>query len=166
MGVVAIAIGIIPAAIIGAVILIIVHWDKIVSMFNNFITFIQGVGAAISNALIGGFFAVINFILGGIAKLIQKWTEFKSNFKMPSLGGLLSSATGILGFQKGGYVTGSGLAMVHKGETIIPSGGGNTNNKQINNSITMNVGNIAGVEDDFAASLGPTLMNELGRFTT
>ena len=56
--------------------------------------------------------------------------------------------------------------MVHKGETVIPAGGSSTNNKQINNSITMNVGNIAGVEDDFAASLGPTLMNELGRFTT
>jgi hypothetical protein len=58
------------------------------------------------------------------------------------------------------------MAMVHKGETIIPSGGSTTNSKQINNSITLNVGNVGGAEEDFAMSLGPTLQNELGRFTT
>ena len=168
MGVVAIAIGIIPATIIAAVILIYTQWDKIVAMFNGFLGFIKGIGAGIRDAIVGAFQFAINWVMGGIAKLTNMWDGVMSKFKMPDLSasGLLNSARGIIGFQKGGHVTGTGMAMVHKGETIVPSGASTTNSKQINNSITLNVGNVGGAEEDFAMSLGPTLQNELGRFTT
>jgi hypothetical protein len=165
MGVVALAIGIIPAAIIAAVILIYTQWDKIVAMFKGFIKFMGGVGNAIKEGIVGGIMSAVTVVLSWIAIITNKWDAFKSKFKLPTGQGILKSARGIIGFAKGGQVTGTGMAIVHKGETIIPNGGGQ-NNKQINNSITLNVGNVAGVEDDFAMSLGSTLQNELGRFTT
>ena len=134
-----------------------IRWDKTLEF--------MGGGKNIKSALDIGK-ALISGVINMIWMMIPAPLRALLKGGMKFAGGALGTAKGILGFQKGGQVTGTGLAMVHKGETIIPSGGGNTNNKQINNSITMNVGNIAGVEDDFAASLGPTLMNELGRFTT
>ena len=165
MGVVAIAIGIIPAAIIAAVILIYTQWDKITAMFKGFVAFMGDVGKGIKDGIVGGIMSAISIVFGIMASLSNKWAAFKSKFKIPTGKGILKSARGIIGFAKGGHVTGTGMAMVHKGETIIPNGGG-TNNKQINNSITLNVGNVAGAEDDFAMSLGSTVQNELGRFTT
>ena len=68
MGVVAIAIGIIPAIIIASVILIITQWSKITAMFNTFVSFLKVVGGAIKfviiNAFKKSFEYVINLIEG------------------------------------------------------------------------------------------------------
>ena len=61
-------------------------------------------------------------------------------------------------------ITKSGLAVVHAGEAVIPSKS-ISNSKQISNSITMNIGNVAGIEDDFAMTLGAAMHSEMRRFT-
>jgi len=162
MAVVAIAIGIIPAAIIAAVILIITQWDTIVAMFNSFIGFIGGVGKSITAAIQGAFLSAIVFVIGLIDGLNKAWQNFAGTFKLPSLGDIGAGIKGLLHLQDGGMITKSGLAMVHAGEAVIPSKAIASN--QISNSITINMGNIAGVEDDFAMVLGASMQAEMGRF--
>ena len=162
MTVVAIAIGIIPAAIIAAVILIITQWDKIMAGFAAVGAFIGDVAHNIQKSIVSAFFNAVSSVFVIIAGLVKKWNDFKSNFRLPSLGGALAGAKKMLHLQEGGMITKSGLAMVHAGEAVIPSKSIASN--QISNSITINMGNIAGVEDDFAMVLGASMQAEMGRF--
>ena len=73
----------------------------------------------VANAISSTFKGVVNFVIGIINSLIRS---------IPFIGESLPLIPFV---QKGGYIAKTGVAVVHKGETVIPAGGQNTMNINI-----------------------------------
>ena len=89
--------------------------------------------------IIQGFKNLANLIKNALMDIIPDWMIdiFKKGISIGS--SVFGAAKGLLGsFQTGGIVPQTGPYMLHKGETVVPTGQGTTNNLGTTNNIVVN----------------------------
>jgi hypothetical protein len=114
-----------------AIIPIVKNFDKVKAVAQAVFDFFKGVWRGVGNLISGPFRAAFNVIVGIFERIwawIQKILHAPGNL-LGKVGGFLGKAGGFLGkaiphFQQGGVMPHTGLAMLHAGETVIPSGVG------------------------------------------
>lgn len=115
------------------------HWDKIVPFFKKIIDYIvkewklfieniKHIMGMVVGIVTGNWDKVKEHFFGIIDNIKQKWKGLINVISMPLIG--IGKGIGWLkeklfgGFQFGGVVNRTGPYMLHKGETVTPSGGG------------------------------------------
>jgi len=140
-------------------------WDKIKSIFKNAWDFIVSIPGKIFNA----FKDLGKKIRDAITSIIPDWMMklFKGGAS------IISKVGGFMGFQTGGIVPETGLALVHKGERVIPRsevnrGAGSTNvfSPEINITATVSSDiDLNRLADEINRRLAPQFERAVGRGT-
>jgi hypothetical protein len=149
---------------------VIKHWDTVKGWFSSFFSWLGNMFSAIWDGIKSGFKAVVNFFIWGLNTWIGGW-EAMFNFAIKGLNFLINLINKIPGinigtignvsfgiipsFANGGVMPYTGLAMVHKGETVTPAG------QNINSSPIINIS--ANVSNDYDVR---RLADQLSKFWT
>lgn len=102
-------------------------WSFITTKVRNFVNFFKGLPGRVRSAATGMFDPVWNAFRSAINRLISGWNRL--SFTLPSVsvpgigkvGGFTLSTPDIPHLATGGRIVASGLAMVHRGERVIPA---------------------------------------------
>ncbi len=99
----------------------------VVSAFNTVVGFVQGLPGRISSAVSGMWDGLKSAFRSAINWIIDKWNGLE--FKVPgfslfgkSFGGITIGVPDIPHLDSGGIITKTGIAEVHRGETVTPAG--------------------------------------------
>jgi len=107
-----------------AIIPIVKNWAKIRAAAQAVFDFFKGAWQGVGNLISGPFRAAFNVIVGIFTRIwawIQKILHAPGNL-LGKVGGFFGKGFKWLGGkQHGGYISETGLALLHAGETVIPS---------------------------------------------
>jgi hypothetical protein len=105
-----------------AVLLIIRNWKTITDFFGGIVHWFSTTWHTVWLAIVSPFQDALGFI-------VRIWNDTIGRLKLPgagAIGGVLSHVPVVGGqlkhLQSGGYITSTGLAVVHAGETVVPAG--------------------------------------------
>ena len=128
---------IVPLLVIAATILLVKFYIdmvvKMVQVLNPYILKIVSILTNVYNFFVSVFSPVLSAISGVLSTIATVIQNLSPGNIASSIGGFFSH---IPGFASGGHIYSTGLAYLHAGETVVPSGGSSTNNNTFN--INMN----------------------------